>query len=211
MPSVKSSISACAAVLLVCLSQPAAQAIPISGDITFGGTAFLNTVSAGTATAVNSWAGFGGLGSPFVIDADGSFASVAPLTPVSIASSWSFNSGPVQGFWIVGGFTFDLTSSVIDSQTAATMFGPAPALKPLNGSVTVLGSGIISGNGFDSTYGTWTFTTQDPGTGTPNTRFSFSAASGASGIPVPEGSSSLALLGLALCGVETLRRKLAAV
>jgi Carboxypeptidase regulatory-like domain len=43
--------------------------------------------------------------------------------------------------------------------------------------VVVTGFGWISGNGFDATYGTWAFSTQNPGVGNP-TRFSFDASGG---------------------------------
>jgi hypothetical protein len=66
----------------------------------------------------------------------------------------------------------------------------APPLKPQK-----------CGNGFDPTFMTWSFTTQDPRTGRPRV-FSFSAASGS----VPDGGSTVALLGLAIVGVEALRQ-----
>jgi hypothetical protein len=127
---------------------------------------------------------------------DGSFApfvavgAAATFTPLQ----WNFNSGPVTAFWSVGGFTFNLTASSIFSQ------GGFPA------GVVVNGSGIISGNGFDPTPGTWSFSTQDPSAGTPPV-FSFSAATGAI---VPDSGTTVALLGLALVGVGFLRRKLGA-
>ena len=71
------------------------------------------------------------------------------------------------------------------------------------GSVTVDGTGTISGNGFDMTNGTWSFTTQNP---SAHARFSFSAATGS----VPDGGSAVALLGIALVGIEGLRRGLQA-
>jgi VPDSG-CTERM motif len=48
----------------------------------------------------------------------------------------------------------------------------------------------------------WSFTTQSSG-GRTRTAFSFSA----NGVVVPDGGSAVALLGLALVGVEVLRRK----
>ncbi len=72
------------------------------------------------------------------------------------------------------------------------------------GFVTAGGTGMISGNGFTATLGTWSFSTQDPGTGNPPT-FSFSAGTNA----LPEGGTTLALLGIAVIGVELLRRKFA--
>jgi hypothetical protein len=63
------------------------------------------------------------------------------------------------------------------------------------------GTGIITGNGFDDTAGTWSFTAQDdPSNGV----FSFSGGSQAT----PDGGATVALLGLALAGIEGIRRKL---
>ena len=175
-----------------------AQAVPITGHITFAGSVSLNTSSAATATAVvaGGWHSADGSGMPTVQSRDGSFAAfVANNAPVTFtALQWNFNSGPVTNFWTVGGFTFNLTASSITSQ------GGVPGV---SGFVAVSGTGTISGNGFDSTFGTWNFSSQDPSAGQPPV-FSFSAATGA----VPDSGSTVAFLGLALAGVEALRRKI---
>jgi len=132
-----------------------------------------------------------GTGSPLVFSSDGSFTGLTGMAVTFTALQWNFNSGPVTNFWQVGGFTFNLTESHIFSQG-----GNPPG-------VTVNGSGFVSGNGFMSTFGTWSFTTQDPAAGQPPV-FSFSAATGT----VPDSGSTVALLGLALAGVEALRRKM---
>jgi hypothetical protein len=192
----KTILAVLATGLISCaLFSQQAQAVPIVGHITFAGTVTLNTGSAGTATAVvaGGWHGTNGTGLPDVMSRDGDFATfVANGAPVTFtALQWNFNSGAVPSFWAVGGFTFDLTSSIIVFQ------GGNPA------SVVVNGSGFISGNGFSSTFGTWSFSTQDPAAGTPPV-FSFSASSGT----VPDSGSTVAFLGLALAGVEALRRKM---
>jgi hypothetical protein len=164
------------------------QASQITGNITFTGSCTLNTNSAGTATMVTGWHGLGAGGLPQVMSHDGSFnGSVTDGDSVTIAFPWSFNSGAVPNFWQVDGFVFNLTSSSIAMQGA--------------GSVTVNGTGTISGNGFDLTSGSWSFTTQNP---SAHSRFSFSASSGS----VPDGGSAVALLGIALVGIEGLRRSL---
>jgi hypothetical protein len=166
------------------------QAVQISGNITFTGTCSLSTKSASTATMVTGWHGLGAGGLPQVASHDGSFNGVVTDgDAVTIAFPWSFNSGAVPNFWRVDGFVFNLTTSSI------TMQG--------GGSVTVNGTGTISGNNFDMTSGTWSFTTQNP---SAHSRFSFSAASGT----VPDGGSAVALLGIALVGIEGLRRRLPA-
>ena len=167
------------------------QASQITGNITFAGTCTLNTKSAGTATMVTGWHGLGAGGLPQVMSHDGSFTGlVNDGDAVTIAFPWSFNSGAVPNFWRVDGFVFDLTSSSIIMQSG--------------GSVTVNGTGTISGNGFDMNSGTWSFTTQNP---SASSRFSFSAGAGKA---VPDGGSGVALLGIALVGIECLRRGLQA-
>ena len=137
------------------------RAAQITGEITFTGSVNLNTASAGTATAVTGWHGFGGVGNPLVVDASGDFAPYVIFYPLPgyttgiFQAPWFFNSGPVPAFWTAGGFTFDLTSSAIISQ------GGIPP------GVVVTGSGFISGNGFDITPGVWGFSTQDPSADTP--------------------------------------------
>jgi hypothetical protein len=68
--------------------------------------------------------------------------------------------------------------------------------------LVIQGTGILSGNGFDPTPGTWSFTSQSPDAGGV---FSFSASGGFQA--VPEGGTTLALLGVAFIGVELFRRR----
>src|SRR6266446_7557191 len=110
------------------------QAVQITGNITFTGSCTLNTNSASTATMVTGWHGLGAGGLPQVLSHDGSFnGSVTDGDAVTIAFSWSFNSGAVPNYWQVDGFVFNLTSSSISMQGGS--------------SVTVDGTGTISGNG----------------------------------------------------------------
>ena len=177
----------------LCTQQ--AQAVQITGSLTFGGTVTLDTNSAGTATEVISWHNMGNTGTPSVLSRDGGFTPfVNAGDPTTFALNWFFHSGPRPSFWSVDGFTFDLTESHIFAQG-----GNPPG-------VVVNGSGFVSGHGFDPTFMTWSFSTQDPPAGSPPV-FSFSAASG----PVPDSGSTVALLGLALVGAEALRRKIRTV
>ena len=66
----KITVLIAAALLSVGVTLRAAQ---ITGEITFTGAVNLNTASAGTATAVTGWHGFGGVGNPVVVDASGDF------------------------------------------------------------------------------------------------------------------------------------------
>jgi hypothetical protein len=190
----KTILAVLATGLISCaLFSQQAQASPMlqaSGNIGWTGTVELNTPSAGTATAVTAWHGMAGAGLPLVFAADGSFAGTIGMGTTFVAP-YSFVSGAIPSFWTVGGFIFNLTESHIFSQG-----GNPPG-------VVVNGSGFVSGNGFTSTFMTWSFSTQDPPAGNPRL-FTFSASAGT----VPDSGSTVALLGLALAGVEALRRKM---
>jgi hypothetical protein len=70
--------------------------------------------------------------------------------------------------------------------------------------VTVTGSGYVSGNGYSSTLMSWSFTAQDPYASTDPVAWTFSA----SGASLPDGGSTVMLLGIALSGAALLRKKL---
>jgi len=166
-----------------------AQAALISGAITFKGGVELDTSSVNTATRVTGWLDQSSA-LPTVASRSGDFATfVATGATTTFAAPWNFNSGAVASFWTVGGFTFNLTASSIVSQGG--------------GFLNVSGTGFVSGNGFSSTLGSWSFSTQDPSAGSAPPVFSFSASSNTN---LPDGGSTVALLGLALVGVSGLRR-----
>jgi hypothetical protein len=170
-----------------------AQATQISGDIQFAGEVQFDTNSLATATRVVTWFDvFHNAGFSSVTSGTGDFAGIAPGTQAAMAQPWIFNpSTPTPGLWSVGGFTFDLLSSTVVTQNASTL--------------VIEGTGIVSGNGFDPTAMDWSFTTQSSG-GRTRTTFSFSGNGVAVG--VPDGGSAVALLGMALVGIELVRRKL---
>jgi hypothetical protein len=178
-------------VLSCALFSQQAQATAISGNIQFAGEVKLNTKSLATAHSVVTWYDvFHNAGFSSVTSGTGDFAGIASGTQASMPNVWTFGpSTPTPGLWSVGGFTFDLLSSTVVTQTATTL--------------AIEGTGIVSGNGFDPTAMDWSFTTQSSG-GRTRTTFSFSA----NGLAVPEGGSAVALLGLALTGLEVLRRRL---
>jgi len=168
------------------------QAVPITGNIGFAGSAQLNSGTVGGATAVVNW--FGEVVTPastsgvFLTD----FGS-AGGQPVAFASPWSFNSGPIAAFWTATGmsgptFTFNLTSSSLQ---------PSPA-----GFVNVLIAGTVSAIGFDTTAFSGSFSVQDPpanGIATFTESLSFHS--------VPDGGTTVMLLGAALSGMALIKRK----
>ena len=167
----------------------------IHGIIDFGvSTVSYDTNSLATATEITSW------GNPRVTLATGDFATFQVTTPglpgdpVTVTAPYIFNSGtpgsPLPGpavspLWSVDGFTFDLTSSSIQVQNANFL--------------DITGTGTISGHGFASTPGEWSFTSTNS-SGQPAPRFTFTAET-VSTVPEP-GTWGLLLLGafvLAAC------------
>ncbi len=162
-----------------------ANAAMINGAITFAGGAVYDTSSLATATRVNSFSNVS------VMSSDGDFASFTSVgDAVTMAAPWIFTpSTATPALWSVGGFTYDLSGATVVLQNADFLL--------------ISGTGTISGNGFDPTVGTWSFTSQSP---SANGVFSFSGGSSANG--VPDGGTTMALLGIALVGIEIARRKL---
>jgi len=182
------------------LTLVSARADQITGDIDFAGQAFFDTTSLATATHVSNFktmAGFGLDQSALVTDATGSFATTVVVGDIAFFPSlYQFNpSAPATPLWTVGGFTFDLTSSTVVLQNSQFL--------------VIKGVGILTGNGFDATMGVWAFTSQQAD-GSPQTSFSFSANTAAVPDQVPDGGSTVTLLGAAVVGVAALRRKLVA-
>jgi hypothetical protein len=162
---------------------------------------------------LTGWQGYGGASDALVMGADGDFVSfLAPGTVTQgSATSLAFNSPPpnsehymTPNLLTFGGFTFSLVDSAILSQTLATFFGGKDT--SLNGAVTLTGTGYVSGNGFLSTLGTWSFQISDSANG-HQADFSFSTDGV---IPVPEGGASAALLAMGTAGIALLRRRLRA-
>jgi hypothetical protein len=163
-----------------------AQAVQIDGQILLGGRVTFGAPLA-TATTVTNWFNvFGTPGMSTVFATTGDFNAIPLLTSATMAQAWIFNlSTPTPGLWSVGGFTFDLLTATVVTQ--------------LSNFLNIEATGIIHGPGFDDTPGTFQLTVTGSGI-----RFGFAALTQA----VPDGGSAVALLGLALIGIEVVRRKL---
>jgi hypothetical protein len=88
---------------------------------------------------------------------------------------------PITDLLTIGGWQLDLSSMSITDQTASVL--------------TLSGGGLLTGNGFDATGATWTFSSNSAGT-------SYSMTVTASAVPVPAavwlfGSGLLGLIGIA--------------
>ena len=119
------------------LSTQEAQAAKINGTIDFAGATQFDSKSLANATRVVKWRDVNGnLGFSNVADVTGNFSSIALGTKATMATSWIFSpSPPTPGLWSVGGFTFNLLSSTVVTQTSTFL--------------NITGTGILSGNGFD--------------------------------------------------------------
>jgi hypothetical protein len=172
------------AVLAAAVVTSGAQAAMVNGAITLAGGAIFDTDSLATATRVNTFLDV------TVMSEDGDFEGfVADEDAVAMAVPYIFiPSTSTPGLWSVGGFTFDLEGSTVVLQNADFLI--------------ISGTGTLTGNGFDPTEGIWNFTSQSP---SADGVFSFSASGDFNG--VPDGGSTVALLGLGLTGVWMIRRK----
>lgn len=174
----------------------ATQAEFISGSINFstasgGGIVFQDsagnvTPNIGAATGIQSWS------LAEVEEGSGSFDTVIDGTAVFFSQPWVFNpSTSMTPLWTIAGpenFKFNMSSST-------TVFQ--------NGSfLGIQGTGTLTGTGFEDTAGTWLFTSQ--GAAAKN-KFSWSSSAAANA--VPDGSTSIVLLGGSLLGIFGLRRK----
>jgi hypothetical protein len=182
------------------------QAVPITGNIGFTGAVTFDTSSAATATQVTSWV------SPTTVTlTSGAFTGLNGAIATFANAVWNFGgplpgSGvglPINNFWSVGGFTFNLLSSYVLSQ------GGTPGV---NGFVVVDGTGVVSGpagSNYDPTVFSWSFTSQDPAiAGANGPSWTFSASANPNG--VPDGGTTVMLLGIALAGAALLKKKLTA-
>ena len=176
-----------------------AYAVPITGSIGMGGNfiavgdssvgdySFNAASNLGTATGVDFVPG------NFLVNSiSGSFSSVSSpsgnITDFQFDPGLGINDGSggvtsvssIVDFWTIDGFSFELTS-------LAKGFTNDP-----NTFLVLEGAGMISGNGFDATLGSWSFTGDTTNGGT----FSWSAGSATVAAP-----GSLVLLSIGLFGI----------
>ena len=178
-----------------------AGAVPITGLVDMSGTAFLNNAALGSATAATGFAGVTVGGVP-----TGSFAGTFGDSVTWSAFGWNPSTAPVNPLWTysdVGtGFTykFNLGSVSVSSQS--------------NTFLNLLGTGTLfitgPGSTFDAagTSGTWSFTISNSN-GLPRPTFAFTFANSQTAV-APDSGSAVALLGIALAGIEGVRRALRA-
>ena len=206
-PSWASAAGAFAALLIAFGNTDIALAQQITGDIGFGGlfkpaNNSFATTSLATATSIDfNGNGIQDVALAPVILATGDFAAngVVAGGTSAVLSDFIFPSAGVQPLWSVLGstFSFALNSISIDTQNANTL--------------SLVGTGTISGIGFDATPGTWNFSGNPVGT----SYFVFSAGGSNGGsntgsvaaIPEPEIYAMMGA-GLGLIGWIGRRKKL---
>src|SRR2546423_650212 len=113
MKSIKFLTAGLTAMVVAAGFALSAQATQISGDIDFAGEVTFDSNSLATATMVTQWK------LAIVSGTTGDFSSVPLLSNVAFVTPYVFNPPTAYAnLWSVGGFTFELTSSSIDSQSA---------------------------------------------------------------------------------------------
>ena len=187
-----------AAALTASLVSPSAQAIPINGSIGFNGSGS-GTQAGGSSTLT--------FNNPMTVDIrigdytgvpSGTTSNFAPITWTGSGTGAVLTSNNSPEWTIVfGGTTYQFSLlSLVD----ATMNSAA-------GTVSLSGTGVATIAGAinrDPTFAN--FSVQ--GTGNNFTFTIVQSSTSANGRPVPDGGSAIALLGVAVMGLEVLRRKL---
>jgi hypothetical protein len=173
------------------------QAVPtqISGSLSFAGTTTMNGVNFVTATAFTSFQNVT-VGAPSALSGNyvGTSGAVVTMTPFIWAPPTA--STPVNPLWtfVSGGDTYSFNLSVLHADFAS------PTGLLLSG----LGTAFITGPGLDflATSGTWNLSAQTLNLAT----FTFSSTTS---IPsgVPDGGSTVILLGGSLIGLALIGRK----
>jgi hypothetical protein len=180
------------------LSSQQAHAVPISGAIAFSGS---GTVIAGNPTTTinfgraedtaggtgDYWgAGFGTDVTFKSITYTGTGYAATLTAPGTVSSLWKFTTAGIT-------YSFDLTSLTFADISAGWLYN----------SGTLSGLGIAHVTGRENTLGTFSIA----GGGLGYT-FNFLSSSVANGHAVPDGGSTVVLLGFALVGVVGLHRNL---
>lgn len=183
---IKSRLRSLAALFLASASF-GVIAMPISGSMQLIGSAQLVDSSGTQTTDVTQATTIDFIGDQAIfLGGTGDFDTITP--GVGTITDFDFSptfSGPISDFWTIDVFAFDLvTLESVDY----TLDGDQITF------ITMVGSGIIKGGGYDDTAGFWTLKGD-----TSSVSFSWN---GETGVPEP---SILFLLGIGLVGIGIVR------
>jgi hypothetical protein len=169
----------------LCTQQAQAVPIPITGGVSFAGGYTTDTGNVNTAHAFLNFSNVN------ITSVAGSYLGVPTNGTVPVTMmGFTFNPfvPPVNSLWdfMFSGkdYSFDLLAITSRQQNG-------------DNTLTLHGLGTLHITGFDNTAGSWVLTANQGG-GT----FSFSSSNGA----IPDGGTTVALLGIALAGIEGVRR-----
>jgi hypothetical protein len=176
----------------------AAQAvpIPITGNISLSGTITMNGSSFVTATAFTSFQDVT-VGGPSAVS--GAYTGTSGSTVTVTPFTWSppTSSTPIDPLWsfIYNGDTYSFDLTVLHKDYAS------PTGLLLSGT----GTAYITGPGTDylATSGTWNFSSQSEGL----TSFTYSSTTIVPAQSLPDGGSTVALMGASMIGLVIMRRK----
>jgi len=170
------------------------QAVPVNGTISFIGGSTVNTGNLGTATAITGYSSLSVLGgaetgSYGALNGGGNFGGTLTFSPFSFTGG-VLNPASVL-LWTVtsGGITYSFTATSVAINSQSSIF------------LNLTGSGVASITGYGSSSGTWSIT--DTTQGGPI--FTFGAST-----TVPDGGTTVMLLGAALAGLCLFRKKVMA-
>jgi hypothetical protein len=185
------------AVLVSIGFSAAVQAIPITGTINMGGSA---TADNGDLTLATQFLAFGSP-TPVTVTAGTGAYSAVPTTTIATWTPFFWipptGSTPVIPLWTftVGSVTYSFDLTTLGVATSGSFLGSTFLV--LNGT----GVASISGGTYNPTFGNWSLTAVTGGEAT----FAFSSSTAATGVGVPDGGTSVILLGIALSSLGFLR------
>ena len=196
----KTMLAVLAVGLLSCgLFCQQAQAVPIAGKITFGGSVTLSRTVSIVSLVFDS---------VMITSTTGAYAPIPTTTAVDFFGPFKFDANTLEvipqtffQLWAItfGGNTYQFSMQPLDPNE---LISGNAIIGPPTWSFAVSGRSEASAEGFDSVASArYTIS----GTGTAG-RFPFTATFNSA----PDGGSAVALLGVALAGLEGLRRKLKA-
>ena len=185
----KTPILCAAALCAAFLDGPSAQANFITGSIGFGASGVtIDSVNLSTATTFS-------VANPFTTTESGTYASVPLETSVTF-NGFTFNppAASVDPLW-----TFDIGTTAYSFDATSVTSSYNSILRQWD----IGGKGIAMVTGFSDTPGEWNVNLSQTGAS-----FVFDASEGSLPPSVPDGGSTVAMLGGAVLGLAAFSRKL---